>query len=297
LHALVTVPWLAQHLTDAGLRVIDARWRGDGSGRALYAAGHLPGAVHLDWHSDLNHTRAGVRDLLLPPAEFAAVMSAAGIGDDTRVVAYADGDYSGATRLWWALRYYGHDQVAVLDGGLDQWQAEGRPLETAVPAPPPAVFTPRPQPHWLATASEITQALDARDPHVALVDTRPREQFLGQAVWTPPGSRYLDPGADVIDVGARRPLRTGHIPGAVHLNSSLNLDPATWTYLPPEALAARAQAAGVRPEQRVITYCGVGISASLGLFALHLAGYENIALYDASWEEWGSDPRKPVEKG
>ena len=147
MRSLVTVPWLAQHLTDAGLRVIDARWRGDGSGRALYAAGHLPGAVHLDWHSDLNHTRAGVRDLLLPPAEFAAVMSAAGIGDDTRVVAYADGDYSGATRLWWALRYYGHDHVAVLDGGLDQWQAEGRPLETAVPAPPPAVFTPRPQPH------------------------------------------------------------------------------------------------------------------------------------------------------
>ncbi len=292
---LTTPTWLAQHLPS--VRVVDARWRGDGSGRALYAAGHIPGAVHLDWHADLNHTRAGLRDMLLPPAEFAQVMAAAGIGDDTPVVAYADGDYSGATRLWWALRYYGHDDVAVLDGGLDQWLAEGRPLETDTPAPPTAVFTPRPQPHWLATAAEIEQALAAGDASVALVDTRPREQYLGQAVWTPPGSRYLEPGRADIDIGARGPMRAGHIPGAVHLNSSANLDPATWAYLPPEALAARAQAAGVRSDQRVITYCGVGISASLGLFALHLAGYPNLALYDASWEEWGSDPTKPIVQG
>ncbi len=295
--ALTSVHWLHQHLADPNLRVVDARWRGDGSGRALYDAGHIPGAAHLDWHSDLNHTRAGVRDLLLPPDDFAAVMAAAGIGDETRVVAYADGDYSGAARVWWALRYYGHARVTVLDGGLDQWLAEGRPLETTPPAVPRAVFTPRPQNHWLATAAEIEQAVQAGDPGVALVDTRPREQFLGQAVWTPPGSRYLDPSQPAIEIGARGPVRGGHIPGAVHLNSSANLDPHTWTYLPPEALSARALAAGVRPEQRVITYCGVGISASLGLFALHLAGYPDLALYDASWEEWGSDPAKPVERG
>ena len=293
--SLISSHWLADHL--ASVHIVDARWRGDGSGRALYAAGHIPGAVHLDWHSDLNHTRGGLRDLLLPPDEFAAVMSAAGIGDDTRVVAYADGDYSGATRLWWALRYYDHDQVSVLDGGLDQWLAEGRPLDTAPVTPAPAVFTPRPQAHWLATAEEIEQALQASDPAVALVDTRPREQYLGQAVWTPPGSRFLDPGQGTIDIGARGPMRAGHIPGAVHLNSSANLDPATWTYLPPADLAARARAAGLRPDQRVITYCGVGISASLGLFALHLAGFPNVALYDASWEEWGSDPSKPVATG
>ncbi len=293
MHSLVSTTWLSQNL--ATVRVVDARWRGDGSGRALYDDGHIPGAVHLDWHSDLNHTRGGLRDLLLPPAEFAAVMAAAGIGDETAVVAYADADYSGAARLWWALRYYGHAQVAVLDGGLDQWLAEGRPLETAPITPPPAVFTPRPQAHWLATAAEIERALEDADPHIALVDTRPREQYLGQAVWTPPGSRYLDPGQAAIDIGARGPVRAGHIPGAVHLNSSENLDPATWTYLPPQSLADRARAAGLRPNQRVITYCGVGISASLGLFALHLAGYPNVALYDASWEEWGSDPTKPIE--
>ena len=292
---LTTTTWLAEHLTS--VRIVDCRWRGDGSGRALYSAGHIPGAVHLDWHSDLNHTRDGIRDLLLPPAEFARVMAAAGIGDDTHVVAYADGDYSGATRLWWALRYYGHEQVSVLDGGLDQWLAEARPLDTVPVIPPPAVFTPRLQRQWLATAAEISQVLAAGDASVALVDTRPREQYLGQAVWTPPGSRYLEPSRDTIDIGARGPMRAGHIPGAVHLNSSANLDPATWTYLPPDFLAARAQAAGLRPDQRVITYCGVGISASLGLFALHLAGYPNLALYDASWEEWGSDPSKPIVQG
>ncbi len=296
---LISPAWLAQNLTR--VRIVDCRWRGDGSGRALYDAGHSPGAVHLDWHRDLNHTRDGLRDLLLPPAEFAQVMAAAGIGDDTYVVAYADGDYSGATRLWWALRYYGHERVSVLDGGLDQWLSEGRPLDTTPPPPPPPthtqLFTPRPEAHWLATAAEITQALEARDRSVAIVDTRPREQYLGQAVWTPPGSRFLDPGRPTIDIGARGPMRAGHIPGAVHLNSSANLDPATWTYLPPQALAARAQAAGVRPDQRVITYCGVGISASLGLFALHLARYPNLALYDASWEEWGSDPSKPIAQG
>lgn len=292
---LVSPTWLANNL--AQVRVVDARWRGDGSGRAMYDAGHIPGAVHLDWHSDLNHTREGVRDLLLPPREFAEVMAGAGIGDNARVVAYADGDYSGATRLWWALRYYGHDEVAVLDGGLDQWLAEGRPLDTTPVVPPRAVFTPRPQARWLATANEIVSALQARDPAVALVDTRPREQYLGQAVWTPPGSRFLEPDRATIEIGARGPMRAGHIPGAAHLNSSANLDPATWTYLPPETLAARAQAAGVRTDQRVITYCGVGISASLGLFALHLAGYPNLALYDASWEEWGSDPSKPIEHG
>ena len=295
--SLISVHELHHRLTDPYLRIVDARWRGDGSGRAMYAAGHIPGAVHLDWHSDLNHTRGGVRDLLLPPAEFAAVMAAAGIGDDTRVVAYADGDYSGAARVWWGLRYYGHEHVTVLDGGLDRWRAEGLPLETEPATVARAVFTPRPQRQWLATAAEVEQAVRDGDPSVALVDTRPREQYLGQAVWTPPGSRYLDPSQPAIDIGARGPVRGGHIPSAIHLNSSENLDPHTWIYLPPEALAARAQAAGVRPEQRIITYCGVGISASLGLFALHLAGYRNLALYDASWEEWGSDPSKPIERG
>lgn len=292
---LVETGWLADHLHDPNLRVVDARWRGDGSGRQLFQAGHIPGAVHLDWHLDLNHTREGMRDLILPSERFAQVMTVAGIGDETTVVAYAETDYSGAARLWWALRYYGHNRVTVLNGGLTKWVAEGRPLSRDEPTITLSRFTPRPQPALLATAAEIRAALLKPEAGVSLVDTRPPEQYAGSAVRTPLGSRYLPPGEEWIDVDGRR-LRSGHIPGAISLPSSDNLNPDDWTFLSPEALRARAVAAGIYPDRRVITYCGVGISAALGLFALHLAGYSDLGLYDASWEEWGHDPNLPIER-
>ena len=302
-NSLVETDWLEAHLDEAQpevglhtrLRIVDARWRGDDSSRQLYQAGHLPGAVPLDWHLDLNETRQGVRDLLLAPERFAQVMAQAGIGDETLVVAYADTDHSGAARLWWALRYYGHENVAVLNGGFTKWVAEGRPLTTMTPQVPAARFTPRPQPGWLATKDEILAALSNPAPGLRLLDTRPLEQYLGQAVWTPQGSRYLPEGEAWVDVGGRR-LRGGHIPGAANLPSSGNFDPEDWTLLGPSALRARAESAGLSPEQRVIAYCGVGISASMGIFALHLAGYSHLALYDASWEEWGHDPELPIER-
>ena len=124
---LLETAWLEAHLADDDLRIVDTRWRGDGTSRDVYQQGHLPGAVHLDWHHDLSWTNEhGVRDLLLPPESFAAVMETVGIGDHTRVVAYAETDHSGAARLWWALRFYGHKQVAVLNGGWTKWVAEGR---------------------------------------------------------------------------------------------------------------------------------------------------------------------------
>jgi thiosulfate/3-mercaptopyruvate sulfurtransferase len=303
---LVSTAWLADHLADPKLRIVDARWRGEAKdspgtarSRALFRAGHIPEAVPLDWHYDLSHTIDGLRDMLLPPEQFAAVMAAAGIGDDTLVVAYAETDHSGAARLWWALRYYGHEQVAVLDGGLDKWQAEGRPIATgdATPFDARAQCTAHPQSKWLATGDEIQQALHSAHAKVALIDTRPLEQYVGQAVWTPRGSRFLTPGAPTIDIGARGPMRSGHIPTAVHLHASANLDPTTWTYLPPEELRARVAGVGLQPEERIITYCGVGISASLGLFSLYLAGFRDLALYDGSWEEWGTDPSRPIETG
>ncbi len=297
-HPLVEPSWLAAHLADGDLRVIDARWRGDGSSRELYRQGHLPGAVHLDWQRDLSWTDGrGVGYLLLPPERFAAVMEAMGIGDRTRVVAYAETDHSGAARLWWALRYYGHDQVAVLNGGWTRWVAEGLPVETEVPHSASASFTPRPRPQLLALAREIEQALRGADASVRLVDTRPASQYAGQAIWTPYGSLFLPAGQSWIVLPDGRVMRGGHIPGAVHLHASRLLNPLDWTYLPRDSLRALARGAGLEPRQRVITYCGSGISASLGLFALHLAGYRDLALYDASWEEWGTDSTLPVERG
>src|SRR6266487_6092655 len=160
-HPLVETSWLAAHLSDGDVRIVDARWRGDGTSQGLYQQGHLPGAVHLDWQRDLSWTdERGVGYLLLPPEPFAAVMEAVGIGNQTRVVAYAETDHSGAARLWWALRYYGHDQVAVLNGGWAKWVAEGRAVGTDVPQHLPAIFTSRPRPSWLATADEIEHAVN-----------------------------------------------------------------------------------------------------------------------------------------
>lgn len=293
---LVEPEWLAEHLAEPTLRLVDSRCFGQGDCRSDYLTGHIPGAVHLCWHADLGYTDSrGVRYLLPPPDRFAAVMSAAGIGDETRVVAYAVADHSGAARLWWALRYYGHEQVAVLNGGFAKWQAEQRPVSQGGLSPAPAVFTPRPQPQWLATAAEIEQALAGPAAPVCLVDTRPPEQYAGQAVWTPDGSLFLPPEQDWVEVEGRV-MRAGHIPGAISLPAAGNLQAGeNWQYLPTEELRARAEAAGVEPEQRVITYCGGGVAASQSLFALYLAGYRNLALYDASWEEWGTDPTRPVE--
>ncbi|HZS77070.1 MAG TPA: sulfurtransferase [Ktedonobacteraceae bacterium] len=295
-HPLVEPSWVAVHLTDSDVRIVDARWRGDGSGRELYRRGHIPGAVHLDWQHDLSRTdERGVGYLLLPPEQFAEVMEAVGIGDQTRVIAYAETDHSGAARLWWALRYYGHEQVAVLNGGWNRWVAEGLPISTAETRSVPASFTPRPQPRWLAQAREIEQALREADSRVCLVDTRPAEQYAGHAIWTPHGSLFLPSGQSWIALVDGRVMRGGHIPGAVHLHASRFLDPVDWTYLSHESILALAQEVGLNPEQRIITYCGSGISASLALLALYLGGYRDIALYDASWEEWGTDPDFPIE--
>ena len=296
-HPLVETAWLAAHLSDGNVRIVDARWRGDGSSRELYQRGHLPGAVHLDWHADLSWTdERGVRNLLLPSEPFAAVMEAVGIGDQTRVVAYAETDHSGAARLWWALRFYGHEQVAVLNGGWTKWVAEGRPVSTERLQPVPTRFSPRPQPQWLATAAEIEHALSESNGMVRLVDTRPPEQYAGRAIWTPDGSRWFPPGQDWLELADGRVMRGGHIPGALHLHASSNLNAVDWTFRDPAAIYELARTRGIEPAHRVITYCGVGISASLGLFALHLAGYRNLALYDASWEEWGTDPTRPIEQ-
>lgn len=293
---LVSASWLAEHLEEPDLRIVDARWRGEGTSSQLYQAGHIPGAIHLDWHAHLSHTVNGVSDILLGPEMFAQVIGQAGIGNETRVVAYADTDHSGAARLWWALRYYGHEQAAVLNGGITRWLAEGRPVTSEPATSAPALFTPRPQPQWLATADEIARSLAEQESNVRLVDTRPPEQYAGAAVWTPLGSLYLPPGRDWTHVEGR-PMRGGRIPGARHLHSADNLDPENgYVYLSPTALRARAESVGLDPNQRVITYCGVGISGSLGLFALYLAGFRNLALYDASWSEWGTDSGLPIER-
>ncbi len=293
-HPLIDADQLFANLDAPDLRIIDARWRGDGSGIQHYQAGHIPGSFYLDWQADLSYTRFGVDYLLLPPSRFAALMGSLGISEHTRVVAYTDQDYSGAARLWWALRYFGHETVSVLDGGIDQWLAAGFPVDTKLPTAAPAEFIPRPRPDILATTAEVESIVRGPNPETQLVDTRPPEQYAGRAVWTPAGSLLLPKDLDWVAVKGR-PMKGGRLPRAVHLESRTLLNPETWTFLSPKEIQTMTRALGLDPAKRVITYCGCGISASLGLFALHLAGFKDLALYDGSWEEWGRDPDKPIE--
>jgi thiosulfate/3-mercaptopyruvate sulfurtransferase len=200
----------------------------------------------------------------------------------------------GSARLWWALSYYGHDHVRVLDGGLREWKSEGRPLSTTPTTAAPTRFIVRPRPEWIATKADVIAALDRTT--TVVVDCLNAELYRGG------GDRHL------------WGQRAGHIPGAVNVPYLANIDPmlATATaaereqilasgrsfrFSRPEVLAAMYRAAGVVAEKEVITYCGRGYAGACGLLALKLLGYERVRLYDGSWAEWSGDPSLPVEVG
>ena len=279
---LVETDWLAGRLGDPGLRIIDIRgiirppeapqpWylaQGD-----AYLAGHIPGAVFVDWTTDIIEPEAPIHMTLAGPARFKALMARLGVGDTTEVVVYDD---SGALapRLWWALNYYGHPGVRLLSGGWTKWKAEGRPVETDVPKPPPATFTPRVQPGWRAATPDVRAAL--ADAGTALVDCRSGKEFMGE-------------------IG--RGERKGRIPGAVNVPSVRLLEGEHRTWREGAEIRRLYEAAGVSPGQRVITYCNAGVSAAVGLFGLKLAGYPRAANFAGSWYEWEHDAENPVEAG
>jgi thiosulfate/3-mercaptopyruvate sulfurtransferase len=289
---LVPTQWLADHSHDEGVVPVDLRWRGDGSGRGLYEQGHIPGAVHLDWSTELVDPDAKVAFMLAPPRRFAQVMERSGISDHSTVVAYADEQGSGPFRLWWASRVYGHDNVHILDGGLERWVQDGRPLTTDPPPSRSATWTPRPTRRYVATAADVEYATGR--PDVVLLDSRPRDQFLGKAVWFETGP--VEAGPDGVARTERGPIRAGRIPSAVNVPAAV-LYQADSTMKSPEEIRGLLAEAGLTPGCGAIAYCGVGLSATALLFALHLAGYEDASLYDASWEEWGRDQERPIARG
>jgi thiosulfate/3-mercaptopyruvate sulfurtransferase len=288
---LVSSDWLAAHLTDPDLVVADMRWRESGRGRALYERGHLPRAVYLDWSIDLVDPDSPVAFMLAGPDRFARAMEDHGIGDRTTVVAYADRMGSGPFRLWWASRVYGHDDVRVLDGGWDRWVREGRPVSPDTVEPTAVQWTPRPTTGLIATADAVVEAVEDR--HAVVLDSRAPEQYRGEFVWFETGQ--VPAGPDGIAWTPRGACRAGHVPGAVNVPYAL-LYREDLTMKSPEELREVLAEAGVDRSTKAITYCGCGISASALLFALKLAGVEDAALYDASWEEWGRDTRLPVAK-
>jgi thiosulfate/3-mercaptopyruvate sulfurtransferase len=291
---LVDGAWLEEHLDDPSLVVVDMRWRGDGSGRALWQASRIPGAVHVDWATDIVDPDGEFAFMLAPPPVFSAAMERAGIGDDSLVVAYADEQGSGPYRLWWAFRVFGHeDGVRILNGEWERWVAEGRPVATDTPAEPRAgaVWTPRPSAVRPATVGDVVDAVDRED--VVVLDSRPPEQFAGRAVWFETG--HVEPDAGGIAHTARGDIRAGHIPWARSIPAA-RLYRDDGTFREPDELRSMFADAGVDEGTSVITQCGVGISASALLYALHRAGFDDARLYDASWEEWARRTDLPVDR-
>ncbi len=291
---LASTEWLSSHLNDRYLIVVDMRWREDGSAETLYAKGHIPGAVFLDWATDIVDPDHPIAFTLASPDRFREAMERYGIGDESTVVAYSDEFGSGPHRLWWASRLYGRDQVSVLDGGLEKWVAEGRPLSTDPrPARPAGAWTPGlSSGRLVATAEDVLAA--SRGSETVVVDARPPEQFRGDAVWFETGPVPADP--DGIARTPRGDFRAGRIPWATNVPAA-DLYNDDFTMKPPEELRELFSRAGVDRRSKAITYCGAGIAASAVLFALVRAGFEEVALYDASWEEWGRDPSKPIVRG
>jgi thiosulfate/3-mercaptopyruvate sulfurtransferase len=278
-NALVTTDWLAGRLEDPGARVVDCRWSLDPSrsGRKAYAAGHLPGAVFLDIDTDLS-APGGRRGGPLgrhpwPSADqVARVMGTAGIGPGVRVVAYDDQAGAHAARLWYLLRAYGHDEVAVLDGGFVKWLADGYPTTTVVPSPSPVVFTPRPRAGFVVTKDDLARPEAGR----LVLDARAPDRYRGDA-------EPIDP-------------RAGHVPGARNAPYTANLTsgPAP-VFRSPDDLRAHYASLGADRAEPVV-YCGSGITACHDLLALHLAGLPG-RLYAGSWSEWSADASLPVETG
>ncbi len=260
---LADVDWVAEHLADPTVRVVDARMPLEAP---LYATGHIPGAVYADVLKDVCCPSE-----IMDAGAFATAMGRLGIGDDTTVLVYDTDGGLWAARLWWALRYYGHDAVKVLDGGLRQWVAAGKPLETPTPKIEPAVFTPRVQAQWRAMIDEVRKAID--DPAVALVDSLPLPSYTG----------------DLVDY-----TRPGHIPTSISLPYGDVIDGVSMTTLPADVLARMLTRLRLDPGQRVITYCGGGYAGARVAFVLYLMGFDRVGLYDGSLGQWTRDPANPM---
>jgi thiosulfate/3-mercaptopyruvate sulfurtransferase len=255
--------------------LLDARWRLAGPpGIDSYRQGHLPGAVFADLDRDLaGPPGAGGRHPLPDPAAFQAAMRAAGVSRDRPVVLYDDGDAMAASRGWWMLRYFGHPDVRVLDGGYRAWTAAGLPVTVDDPAPAPGGFTA--EPGHLPVLDAAGAQATARSG--LLLDARAGERYRGE-------TEHVDPVA-------------GHIPGAVSAPTVGNANP-DGTFRDPAELAARFTALGAVPETEtpVGAYCGSGVTAAHEVLALALAGIP-AALYVGSWSDWITDPARPVATG
>jgi len=262
---LATPEWLAENLDRPDLRVLDVRWRTDGTARTLYGTGHVPGAFHLDWRESVAQVaEGGTAFLLAAPDRMAEAMSAAGVGDGTSVVVYDDTLGYYASRVWWSLRAYGFEAARVLEGGWTAWVAAGRPVSNGTPEPRPAAFTPRAQVRHRLTLADVRGLLGA--PGVQLIDARGPAEYHG-----------LEGEA----------TRLGHIPGSVNVPAAALHRPGTQLLRDPDDLDSLLRSSNVTRNRRLVCYDAAGMAATRLAFVLTLLGHDDVAVYDGGWSEWG----------
>ena len=266
---LVEPDWLERELRAPDLRIVDATWYLASEGRDArreYAAGHLPGAIYLDLGRDLADPTSALRNTVAPAAALAEAFAAVGVGSEHRVIVYdRRGGYS-AGRVWWILRYLGHERTGLLNGGFGRWQQERRPVTEELPRFERARFSAQRQPRWLARHADVERALAAGGPQV--VDARSDERF-----------------------------RAGHIPGSINVPHAANLVGDPPVLRDRDELRALYGAAGVRFDRPVITTCGSGVTASFDAWALTWLGHPDVSVYDGSWDEWENSPDTPIATG
>lgn len=274
--ALVSTDWLAEHLNDANIRIVESN-----EDPLLYPSGHIPGAVQVDWTNDLNDQ---LRRDYLDRAGFEALASRIGIAPDTTVIFYGDKNNWWATYALWVFRLFGHDNLKILDGGRLKWEQEGRELTKDVPSYPATTYNApeRDDTKIRAFRDQVLQHIQANKP---LVDVRSPDEYSGKLLHM---ANYPQEGA----------LRGGHIPGAQSVPWARAANPDDGTFKSADELRAIYEGEkGLKPNDDIIAYCRIGERSSHTWFVLsYLLGYNHVRNYDGSWTEWGNSVGVPIEK-